>query len=110
MTTLLTVGRGGAVADAMSVFSSPAVKVHSSAMVGCVDGDSTMSDKGYAVGLEEMRVKGTVGGGVSAAVGAEVTVSGLESFSWRRMLAPSASRGNGAANSARLKSILEKQL
>jgi hypothetical protein len=72
MTTLLTLGSGGAVAETISVFCSPAVKVHSRAMVGCVDGDSTMSDKGNAVGLEEMSVNGTVGGGVSTAAGAEV--------------------------------------
>jgi hypothetical protein len=66
-----------------------------------------MSDKGYAVGFVERSVKATVGGGVSTADADadEVNVSGVESLSWRRMLAPYANSGNGAAKSTLLKSI-----
>ena len=65
-----------------------------------------MSDRGNAVGLVERSEKETVGGGVSTADdAAEVKVSGVESLSWRRMLAPYANSGNGAAKSTLLKSI-----
>lgn len=74
MTTLLTVGSGAAVAEEKNEFSSPAVNVHSSAMVGWVDGEATMSDNGNAVGFEETSVNGTSGGGDRVDDGAAVTV------------------------------------
>jgi hypothetical protein len=62
MFTLLTVGSGGAL-SVTTVGSSPAVGVVSRGSVGCVEGEATMSERGYAVGFEDMRVKGTSGGG-----------------------------------------------
>jgi hypothetical protein len=75
MATVLTVGRGGTVAETIAVFSWPPVKVHSRAIVGWVAGLATMSDSGKAVGFEDTRVNGTSGGAETDA-GAEVTVAG----------------------------------
>lgn len=55
-----------------TVGSWPAVNVNCRGMVACVEGLATMSERGYAVGLDETSVNETSGGGDTELTGAEV--------------------------------------
>lgn len=92
--------------DSMAEFSCPAVKVHSRAIVGRVEGVATISDNGYAVGFDEMSVKGTSGGADAVLYGPGVKL--LDARSWRRIFAPTTSSGSREAN-RRQRNILREE-